>query len=331
VFNAEKYLSNCIESILSQTYTNFEILLINDGSKDASGDICDKYVMNDSRVKVIHKHNEGVSAARNLGLELASGEYVCFVDSDDWIERNFLKTVSENINSVDLVILTDVAYDYPNNTIIRNSKYSKNIYYNADIIYLLIENNFFTISDGGAFSKLFRADLLKYHSIKFQLNNAAYEDTLFTFEYLSKCDSVSIAYGSCYHYMQRDSEVSLSRKAHPFQNYIDSGNKGLKLLFELSTKFNTDVNSIFHTMGVTKFLGMLNYSIFSLYPSYNKLNKQERIDLLEYLSQQNVTLKHRYRPNNYKDKLVHYIVRLHNKKFADIVFILLFKISKIIK
>lgn len=88
VFNTEKYLDKCIQSILGQTYSNIELLLIDDGSTDSSGAICDKYVSQDSRVKVFHKPNEGVSVARNLGLNNAKGEWIAFVDSDDWIDAD---------------------------------------------------------------------------------------------------------------------------------------------------------------------------------------------------------------------------------------------------
>ena len=85
IYNAEKHLQSCIDSILAQTFTDFELLLINDGSKDNSGSICDEYVIKDNRVRVFHKENGGVSSARNLGLDNAIGEWVTFVDSDDWI------------------------------------------------------------------------------------------------------------------------------------------------------------------------------------------------------------------------------------------------------
>lgn len=105
VYNTEKYLKICIDSILSQTYSNFELLLIDDGSTDTSGVICDTYSKEDPRVRVLHKANGGVTSARNLGLEHAQGEWIAFVDSDDRIDKLFLQTMSENISSgVDLIV-----------------------------------------------------------------------------------------------------------------------------------------------------------------------------------------------------------------------------------
>ena len=93
VYNVEFYLTDCIESLRSQVYKDFEVLLINDGSFDSSGKICDEYAIKDERIRVFHKKNEGVSSARNLGLIEAKGEWICFVDSDDWIEPNTLSSI----------------------------------------------------------------------------------------------------------------------------------------------------------------------------------------------------------------------------------------------
>ena len=86
VYNVEQYLPRCVESILAQTYENLEILLVDDGTKDNSGAICDAYARQDARVKAIHKKNGGLSSARNAGIDASTGEYLSFVDSDDWIE-----------------------------------------------------------------------------------------------------------------------------------------------------------------------------------------------------------------------------------------------------
>ncbi|MEG1141744.1 MAG: glycosyltransferase [Clostridia bacterium] len=99
VYNVDKYINKCIESILAQTFTDFELLLVNDGSLDSSGSICDEYEKKDSRIKVFHKENGGVSSARNLGLENARGEWIAFVDGDDWISPEMYKKLlvySEN-------------------------------------------------------------------------------------------------------------------------------------------------------------------------------------------------------------------------------------------
>ena len=102
VYNAEKTLRRCVDSILAQTFEDFELILINDGSKDQSGDICDEYAAKDSRVKTIHKTNGGVSSARNAGLNIARGEYVSFADSDDFVSSEWLFKFIDNIGEHDL-------------------------------------------------------------------------------------------------------------------------------------------------------------------------------------------------------------------------------------
>ncbi len=113
VYNAEHTLDRCIESVLAQSFTDWELVLVNDGSKDASGEICDRYAASDGRVRVIHKPNEGVAATRKRGIEAAKGEYSIQIDSDDWVEPTMLEelyTIAQR-ESADVVIC-DFYYDY---------------------------------------------------------------------------------------------------------------------------------------------------------------------------------------------------------------------------
>ena len=100
VYNVEKYLSRCLDSIINQTYRNLEILLVDDGSTDKSGEICDYYALKDNRIKIFHKNNGGVSSARNYALERMSGDYVTFVDSDDTLSIDAVKKLSSLMKNV---------------------------------------------------------------------------------------------------------------------------------------------------------------------------------------------------------------------------------------
>ena len=107
VFNTEKYIEKCIESILNQTYKNIEVLLIDDGSFDMSGSICDEYAKKDNRIIVIHQNNKGVSFARNIGLKLALGKWITFVDSDDWLEKDYFNemiAISKNYKNIGVIV-----------------------------------------------------------------------------------------------------------------------------------------------------------------------------------------------------------------------------------
>ena len=100
-YNVEKYISKCLESIIKQTYSNIEIILVDDGSTDKTSEICDEYEKKDDRIKVIHTENRGVSEARNKGLENVKGNWITFVDSDDWIEEDFCEVLLKKIKDYD--------------------------------------------------------------------------------------------------------------------------------------------------------------------------------------------------------------------------------------
>ena len=135
VYNVEKYLNQCLNSITNQTYKNLEIILVDDGSTDTSGSICDEYAKRDARIKVIHKENGGVSSARNVGLNIATGNYIGFVDSDDWIELNMYEFMIKKMQEckVDLVRCSHVK-ELDGNSIISKE------YFNEEGIYDLNTN-----------------------------------------------------------------------------------------------------------------------------------------------------------------------------------------------
>lgn len=123
VYNTEKYLRDCIDSILAQIFTDFELILVDDGSTDKSGSICDEYSLSDARIQVIHQNNSGVTAARKRGVEAAVGKYISFVDSDDWIEPNMYQDmlVKADAYNADIVLCDMIAEKQSNTNIIRCS------------------------------------------------------------------------------------------------------------------------------------------------------------------------------------------------------------------
>lgn len=126
IYNVEKYLTKCIESIINQTYENLEIILVDDGSPDNCPIICDEYAKRDSRVKVIHKKNGGLSDARNAGLDIATGEYIMFIDSDDFVEIDMMESMMNNMidNNVDLVVC-NIKYIYDNSEKVKYNQKDK--------------------------------------------------------------------------------------------------------------------------------------------------------------------------------------------------------------
>ena len=186
VYNTEKFLHRCIDSILAQSYTDFELLLIDDGSKDSSGTICDEYAEKDSRVRVFHKENGGVSSARNVGLDNAWGEWITFVDSDDYIEENFLKSFEGNLDA-DLVV--------GNMVICEDGKLPRNI--KVDIlpgIYTHIQSAL----KGNLTNHVFCSPCVKLFykecigDLRFDVRMTICEDTKFVYNYIAKAKDMRI-------------------------------------------------------------------------------------------------------------------------------------------
>ena len=183
VYNAEKYLRRCIDSVLAQTFVDWEMLLIDDGSTDASGSICDEYAAKDERIRVFHKENGGVSSARNLGLDNAQGEWITFVDSDDYTYPCWLENYDIEHNAEFHLIcqgfetdrdFTDY-YGVDNNT-------RHGFYFKGDIkesLELLFDNNIL----GYPWCKAFKREIIKNNNLKFDISIKFKEDELFLFQY----------------------------------------------------------------------------------------------------------------------------------------------------
>ena len=179
VYNVEKYLNRCIDSILVQTYQNIEVLLIDDGSPDDSGKICDEYALIDSRVRVFHKENGGVSSARNLGLKEAKGDYIGFVDADDYIDSSMYEVLLNNLKTENVDISVCSYYQEDNDGVFKKhwAKDEYRIINKDEQIKCLISNQYYTCS---CWDRLFKKELLANHFFDESVNY--YEDYLFLYE-----------------------------------------------------------------------------------------------------------------------------------------------------
>lgn len=206
VYNVEQYLSRCIDSLLNQTFQNIEIILVNDGSTDSSGKICDIYADEDKRVKVIHKQNGGLSSARNAGLKIATGSYIGFVDSDDWVCPDMydsLYTLSKkNDNSIACGLLT-YTDDQMNQrmacTIYKEKKEFNHIEY---IQSLLLHKG-----DASVCTKLFPSSIFTTHLFK---ENRLNEDFIFMIDLAFEGWGISISDRALYNYFSRPGSISHS-------------------------------------------------------------------------------------------------------------------------
>lgn len=202
VYNVEKYLPTCIESILNQSYKDFEIILINDGSTDKSGMICDKYAHIDSRIKVFHKKNEGVSTARNLGLDHAIGEYICFIDSDDWLPSDYLEIILNDAKIADLTFW-GLKLQYPDNLQTEYRPLDKFVIGKKEVedclAYLKFNNQRFEYL-GYTVNKLFKSCIIKEYHIRFIENLSLREDEIFTLSYAKHIHSLRVKSSPLYNY-----------------------------------------------------------------------------------------------------------------------------------
>ncbi|MDY4077588.1 MAG: glycosyltransferase family 2 protein [Clostridium sp.] len=205
VYNVEKYLKKCIDSIINQTYKNLEIILVNDGSTDNSGKICDEYVLKDNRIKVIHKKNEGLSSARNLGIDISNGEYIIFVDSDDWIKKDMIKKLYEIIQKDNSDIsICNYFLSYNEEDQIQKEKIEFCQFNNIEALKKLYDENFNIIMTISC-CKLFKKNL--FSDIKFP-KGKIHEDEFTTYKLLYKSKKVSYTSEKMYYYRQREDSIT---------------------------------------------------------------------------------------------------------------------------
>ena len=222
VYKTEAYLHRCVDSILAQTFQDFEVLLIDDGSPDRSGEICDEYARKDRRVRVFHKENGGVSSARNVGLDNARGEWICFVDSDDWVEEEMFATICSFMQSkgqID-ILFWGFQCEYPEvqNGVKQKAKKELKYAYNdtAETIlrscYLLEKMESF----GWTWNKMHRRDIIQSNNICFDETVSLQEDHLFALDYVRYVENLMVVPYYPYHY--RVLNDSLMRRPISYQD-----------------------------------------------------------------------------------------------------------------
>ena len=203
VYKVERYLSRCIESILGQTYSNFELILVDDGTPDRSGIICDRYAEKDFRIKVIHKENGGVSSARNAGIDVAQGEWITFVDSDDWVSENYLEVLLDPLSEGDYQLLVG-SKENRGLTVTKSSALIQKItianlkrYEDIDVF-----NN---VEFMETYIKLFLRSIIVKNSLRFSEGVSVAEDAIFVTKYLGFCQKIYLTGKTIYYYNRLNS------------------------------------------------------------------------------------------------------------------------------
>jgi len=235
VYKVEKYLRRCLDSIAAQTFTDWECILIDDGSPDNSGKICDEYAKLDERFRVFHQGNAGVSTARNKGLDEAKGEWITFVDSDDWIENNALSIMVTNVKSNCLI----VAGIKNINDISTKEQFFK--YNEVDINYFI--NKLYTFNPYGyigyLFPKLFNNQIIKNSKIRFNEGIFYNEDRLFVLQYVLNCNSVLFLDKVTYNYFIRD-DSAMGQIKHHFSEKMVTELTAFDLMLDILSKLNAE-------------------------------------------------------------------------------------------
>ena len=216
VYKVEKYLEKCIQSVINQTYENLQIILVDDGSPDNCGKICDEYAKKDHRIEVIHKSNGGLSDARNKGLEIAKGEYIGFVDSDDYIEADMYEVLYNLLKQYNADVSICNFYTVSQGKIsIKNADNGINEYNRIKILKeILLDKNI----QSYAWNKLYKKEL--FDEIKYPVGKK-YEDIGTTFYLLEKCNKVVVIGKPEYYYINRQDSIVNNVTETTITDYIE--------------------------------------------------------------------------------------------------------------
>lgn len=218
VYRAETFFDDCVSSILAQSFGDFELILVDDGSPDRCPELCDKWAATDDRIKVIHKQNGGVSSARNSGLDIASGEYICFVDSDDTLPVNGLQILMTSIEQINVdVVFGTFQFQYGDKLLPHASRLPEGKYLFKDVLKDFIDDG--TLSGfllGSAWAALYKRNVIMANHLRFKEGLKNNEDGLFNFELALVANSFAVVNSPVYNYRQDNAPSKPNRMNENF-------------------------------------------------------------------------------------------------------------------
>ncbi len=284
VYNVDKYIRKCIESFLIQTLRNWELILVDDGSSDSSGIICDNYAQRDCRIKVIHKKNGGVSSARQAGLDVAIGEYVIHADPDDWVERNMLEELYAKAKEDDADMVICDYYVEDQNTVLYKKQRPTSLRPQV-VLEELFEN-----LHGCCWNKLVKRSCCLKYNARFPVGVNYSEDTCFNVQLLKNDIKVSYLNKSFYHYVQTPGSITVNftrKTLEMCERYIDT----LCTLLPAESKMVLSSKSIIKYRAFSSKI-LTDIELKQLYPEI-RLYKGKRIDraiitFIAYSGHQNI-------------------------------------------
>ena len=272
VYNVEAYLQHCIDSVLNQTYENFELILVDDGSYDKSSAICDGYACKDVRVRVIHQINYGVSAARNNGIIHAKGEWITFIDSDDWVDVDYLENFRFEESDSDLIVQGLKYYDNCNGQFFKYIRVNNCELCGPGQNELVAENK--VLSLGYPVAKLFRRELIA-DKVFFNTNISYHEDHIFVLETYNLAKKIKLVDSVSYNYRYYHTGSSLSSQKHSWQNLNISSEGMLSAISDLKDRFlrqDSEYEKQIYTYAYTPKINAV-FELFGLRGSNSEQNK----------------------------------------------------------
>lgn len=290
VYNVERYLHRCVDSILAQTLSDIELILVDDGSPDGSGAICDEYVEKDRRVRVIHKPNGGVSSARNAGIEAAQGKWLCFVDSDDYIDKTYLEDFRLGDSEADMYMQGYRELSPDKDVIAEHQLTCTEASYLSEII---AESEDLCIMNSPCF-KLYRAKIIYDNNIRFDIELSYGEDHVFSLDYLQYANSVAVSHNMGY-MVNRGREGSLTRSFVPFNKMFYYTVKTNQLQMSLINKYASDDLHLRKAVNKRRY-NNINKTVYDGF--HSGLNKDELRDVkqfvgrLSYIDFKGIGIKH---------------------------------------
>ncbi len=282
VYNVEKYLVECLDSILAQSFKDFELIVVDDGAKDNSGKICDEYQEKDTRVKVIHKVNGGLSDARNAGTEKASGEYIVYIDSDDYIfSEDFLQVLHDNLNGADILMYKHQKFFDGSNEMLPCTYSYQNISNEGSYVEKLkklVEGDAFY---GMAWIKTFRRSLIVDHKIAFEVGLLG-EDMEWNYHLITHARSLNVVDRPFIAYRQRANSITTSTKLKNLTDFI-------YILEKWSNKINEEIQD--ETFKKVLFGSMAKY-YSNMLITYNRVREKEKKQYVKQIKNLSWLLKY---------------------------------------
>ena len=316
IYNAESFLNECLVSIQNQTFTDYEVWLIDDGSTDNSGTICDKFATQNEQFHVIHKQNEGVSSARNTGLEKAKGEWICFIDADDTVENEYLSTLYQVVNNQkDLLIIQGFKTFLPDNTYI--DKCFTDQLYNSSEIYKTFQD--LNINRCGyPFAKLYNTEIIHQNHIRFIESIHYAEDVMFMLTYLCHCSAIQTINGMNYNYYVRRNVKSLSKRIFSFESEYTCYQTYLTQIEVLRQKFNMPKEALKKVYNVISEY-LIRRSVGALYQKQTRKPQTERLTILKNITpEQIVFLNNYYKECSWFHKVTLWLLTKHYYYLCDL-------------